>query len=191
MTGEEMSLVPADNEIVVGEIVNDLDQLAVIANQEHDLALQAYGATVEHAWRAGHALIEAKKRIIHGEWLPWLEVNFEGSQPTASRYMQIRANYSHVNSLPEGSIGKALKAIGSGSSNGSSDQPAPRQKKPATFRAVALALHKLAAAAKAFEAIDGSRLADYADEVPVWTGNLAESMKAVHAFDQKLKEIST
>lgn len=70
-------------------------------------------------------------------------------------------------------------------------QPAPRPKKPDTLRAVAVALHKLDVAAEAFEAVDLRRLSDYADEAPVWVGNLAESMKAVHAFENKLKEIST
>lgn len=70
-------------------------------------------------------------------------------------------------------------------------QPAPRAKKPDTLRAVAVALHKLDVAAEAFEAVDLRRLSDYADEAPVWVGNLAESMKAVHAFENKLKEIST
>jgi len=188
-----MSLVPVDDEIVEAELIGDLDQLADIANQEHGLALQAYGSTVEHAFRAGQALAEAKKRVIHGEWLPWLEVNFDGSARTAQGYMLVATNPQRVADLEEPSLRKALKAIGSDGSEPSngSDQPAPREKKPAAVKAVALALHKLAQAAKAFDAIDHRRLTDYADEVPVWSGNLVESMKAIEAFNQKLREIST
>jgi hypothetical protein len=186
-----MSLIPInDGEIVQGELVGDLDHLAIIANEQHTLALQAYSSTVEHAFYAGQALAEAKKRVIHGEWLPWLEQNFDASQQTASDYMRVAANYQRAGDLPEGSIRGALKAIGAASSSNGSSQPAPREKKPAALKAVALALHKLAKAAEAIDAIDVRRLADYADEVPVWSGNLAESMKAIDAFNEKLKEIS-
>jgi transposase-like protein len=66
-----------------------------------------------------------------------------------------------------------------------------RPKRPDTTKAVAVALHKLDEAARAFAAVDATKLADYASEVPVWTGNLAQSMKAIHAFDEQLKRIST
>ena len=68
----------------------------------------------------------------------------------------------------------------------------PRKKgnKPNTTKAVALALYKLAVAAEAFEAIDARKLSTYAEEVPVWSGNLSESMKAIHAFHEQLKGIS-
>lgn len=59
-------------------------------------------------------LITVKILVKHGEWLPWLEENFEGSQPTASRYMTLAENYSRVNSLldsnPDLSIREAVKA---------------------------------------------------------------------------------
>lgn len=53
-------------------------------------------------------LTQAKALCKHGEWLGWLEANFEGSQPTASRYMQLYRrwdelelleNYSRMNNL--------------------------------------------------------------------------------------------
>ncbi|WP_373284265.1 DUF3102 domain-containing protein [Gordonia jinhuaensis] len=47
----------------------------------------------------GKVLITVKILVKHGEWLPWLEENFEGSQPAASRYMTLAENYSRVNSL--------------------------------------------------------------------------------------------
>ena len=70
-------------------------------------------------------------------------------------------------------------------------QRAPRKKKPSTTKAVALALYKLAEAAEAFEAIDAKKLPDYASEVPVWAGNLTESMKTIESFKDKLMEVST
>lgn len=62
---------------------------------------------------AGELLLEVKQSLKHGEYLAWLEANFEGSQPKAWRYTRIAerwdaisANYSRVNSL---SINEALK----------------------------------------------------------------------------------
>ena len=48
----------------------------------------------------GVALVYAKELLGHGDWLPWLEENFNGSQPTASRYMKMaEANYSPMTNL--------------------------------------------------------------------------------------------
>lgn len=69
-------------------------------------------------------------------------------------------------------------------------QRAPHPRKASTTKAVALALYKLADAAEAFEAIDPRKLAEYASEVPVWSGNLAESLKAIDAFNSRLMEIN-
>jgi len=87
---------------------------AAVANREHALARQSGVSMLEHAFLAGKALIEAKGQLGHGEWLPWLAANFDASQPTASRYMQVAANYSRVNSLEEPSLRKALEALGPG-----------------------------------------------------------------------------
>lgn len=62
---------------------------------------------------AGALLLEVKKSLKHGEYLAWLEANFEGSQPKAWRYTRVAerwdvivAQYSRVNDL---SINEALK----------------------------------------------------------------------------------
>jgi len=56
-----------------------LDELAGIANEEHRLARQSFGSMLEHAIRAGEALVEARGKVDRGEWLAWLAGNFEGS----------------------------------------------------------------------------------------------------------------
>jgi hypothetical protein len=38
---------------------------------------------------AGVLLIERKRRLKHGQWLPWLEKNFEGGRTTAFRYIKL------------------------------------------------------------------------------------------------------
>jgi hypothetical protein len=41
----------------------------------------------QHATRVGAILIEAKARLGHGKWTPWLEANFAGDSRSAQRYM--------------------------------------------------------------------------------------------------------
>lgn len=43
----------------------------------------------EHYQRAGEYLRQAKAGLHHGEWLPWLERNFELSADTAQNYMAL------------------------------------------------------------------------------------------------------
>lgn len=97
-------------------------ELAEIANREHALAMQSGVAMIQHAATAGFALIDAKKQMAHGEWLPWLDENFAPSQQTASRYMIVARNYSHASNLEEASIRKILKAAAA--ENGRSERDA-------------------------------------------------------------------
>ena len=91
-----------------------LPDLASQINQAHAECEHAMRGGLGHAYRAGELLVKAKAACAHGEWLPWLEENFEGSQPTASRYMMIAKrweelpNHSRMNSLP---VNKALAAL--------------------------------------------------------------------------------
>ena len=39
------------------------------------------------AWQAGHLLLKQKRKIVHGNWELWLELNFDGKVRTAQRYM--------------------------------------------------------------------------------------------------------
>lgn len=65
-----------------------LGQLSHAANDAHSGAQRLGLDMIACAIRAGAALIEAKTRLKHGEWLPWIEENFDGSQETAKRYMR-------------------------------------------------------------------------------------------------------
>ena len=83
-----------------------LPELAEQINAEHRQCDQALQSGLEHAFKAGHLLIEAKKLCPHGTWLPWLEENFEGKDRTARAYMQVaqrwpevEANRQHVANL--------------------------------------------------------------------------------------------
>ena len=56
-------------------------------------AMQDYGRrTVEHAWKAGHALLEVKEVLKHGEWLPWLDRHGVNHR-LAQRLMELVVRY--------------------------------------------------------------------------------------------------
>jgi hypothetical protein len=46
-------------------------------------------AGIEHAVRAGSLLIDAKKVIDHGHWLPWIRDNFGLSERSAQNFMKL------------------------------------------------------------------------------------------------------
>jgi hypothetical protein len=46
-------------------------------------------STDQHAMAAGDLLLEAKLRLKHGEWLPWLAEHRSMSERTAQRYMRL------------------------------------------------------------------------------------------------------
>ncbi len=62
-----------------------LDILAAKIREHH----KAVGAAIVHAIKAGQLLLEAKRKVGHGNWLPWLEANCEMSERTAQNYMRI------------------------------------------------------------------------------------------------------
>lgn len=76
--------------VETGEVVPEsLDDLAQAANEQHRLANDHAAKAIEHAFRCGEYLTKAKANVKHGEWLPWLEQNFEGTARTATNYMLI------------------------------------------------------------------------------------------------------
>ncbi len=72
--------------------VERLNTLAEQINAEHRAFVGTLRKTAEHGIRAGELLAEAKAQCPHGTWLPWLELNFEGSTRTAQEYMRL---YNH------------------------------------------------------------------------------------------------
>ena len=89
-----------------------LDDLARTANQSHERAESFARDAVGHAITAGMALLAAKQKITHGEWLPWLQGNFNGSQRSAQAYMRVAANAQRAADLESaGSIREALREL--------------------------------------------------------------------------------
>jgi len=88
-----------------------LGALAGTANREHVAVIRARDEFVEHAIKAGEALIEAKAQVKHGEWRAWLEDHFDASERTAQIYMRVAGNPQSVADLEEPSLTGALRAI--------------------------------------------------------------------------------
>lgn len=98
-----------------------LEQLAAVANREHDAAEEqqerfrdAMRSSLQHALRAGEALLEAKERLGHGEYGKWETRHFHGSAKLAYLYRKLAdpANRQRVSDLPAAtSIRGALEAI--------------------------------------------------------------------------------
>jgi hypothetical protein len=105
--------------VLQGEVVLDLPSLADEANREHLACGEAVGSVLEHAWRAGRALAQVKAGLAHGEFLPWLEENFNGSQRHAYNYMKLadEENLQRVTTLADegASIRSALRELSANS----------------------------------------------------------------------------
>jgi hypothetical protein len=90
----------------------NVEALALIANESAEQVESSARKTVEHAERCGRALLAAKQKVPHGQWLGWLAKNFDYNQQHASRYITIAANYSRVSNLKEAtSLREALRMI--------------------------------------------------------------------------------
>ena len=71
------------------DIPDSLEDLAALINAEHRQCERAFKSGFEHAFRAGELLFYAKADLAHGEWLPWLKENFDGSVRTAQSYIRV------------------------------------------------------------------------------------------------------
>jgi hypothetical protein len=67
----------------------DLAELARRINSEHAQAEGALRAGLQHARTAGQLLLEAKAKLAHGQWLPWLKANIGASKRTCQGYMRV------------------------------------------------------------------------------------------------------
>lgn len=68
---------------------NRLPILAAQIQVAHQEAVAAVRTAAERAIEAGHALLEAKSLVKHGEWLPWLKQHARISERSAQFYMKI------------------------------------------------------------------------------------------------------
>jgi hypothetical protein len=90
-----------------------LETLAELANESARACEESGRKTVEHAIRCGRALMAAKAQVKHGEWLPWLEANFQHSSQWGQRFMQLaEANANRGLHLDEAtSVKEAMRLL--------------------------------------------------------------------------------
>jgi hypothetical protein len=75
---------------------NRLADLAAQIRVEHEAFTAAMKRGVQHAVTAGEMLIEAKARMKHGQWLPWLRDHCSMPGRTASLYMRMAAHRAEL-----------------------------------------------------------------------------------------------
>ena len=82
------------NDELVADITrsNSLTDLAARIKAEHEAVSVALKDSVRHAITAGELLIEAKDKVGHGQWLPWLRDHCTISERTAQLYMRCARN---------------------------------------------------------------------------------------------------
>jgi hypothetical protein len=83
-----------------------------MANESAELAEQNLREAVQHALRAGRALVAAKAQLPHGKWMAWLRANFDRDIGTAARYMRLADNWHSAPNIQQSeSIRQALRLI--------------------------------------------------------------------------------
>jgi hypothetical protein len=75
---------------------NSLTDLAARIRAEHEATSEALKSSVEHGIAAGELLVEAKAKVPHGQWLPWLRDNCSISERTAQLYMRCAKNRTAI-----------------------------------------------------------------------------------------------
>jgi hypothetical protein len=96
-------------------IVCPAEDLAALANQinaEHEAAEGAVRKSLEHARAAGDALLRARQKCKHGEWLPWLRANVRFSQQTAWGYTRIAREWGKLPTVGNLTLREALSILG-------------------------------------------------------------------------------
>lgn len=73
---------------MTSEITNKLDQLEEIARTEHKACVSNLQTAVQHAIRAGEALLDAKELVEPGTWMEWVETKAGMNFRTAATYMR-------------------------------------------------------------------------------------------------------
>src|SRR5262249_1706254 len=74
------------------EITTFSEELRNIAdrwNEPPPQSEQTLKKGLHHAMEAGRLLLEAKTKVEHGQWLPWLSAHCEFSERLAQKYMRI------------------------------------------------------------------------------------------------------
>jgi hypothetical protein len=86
---------------LIGPAETGLDTLAERINLEHELCQTSFRVGLAHAIEAGRLLCEAKQRLAHGQWLPWLGAHCTFSERTAQGYMRVARHAAELTADPQ------------------------------------------------------------------------------------------
>jgi hypothetical protein len=99
----------------------DLAALAADIRTWHAAVGQAMGTALAHALAVGDALVAAKARVGHGQWLTWLKQECGLNERTAQRYLKIASAREQLaairHTVSDLSLRGALKRIKADSSS--------------------------------------------------------------------------
>ena len=106
--------------------VVSLDQLARRINSAHSNFEKTFRLSLEHAKEAGGLLMQAKRKVGHGNWEAWLSNNCQVSISMSQKYMRISREWTAIEAAKEErvtylSIKGALKLL----AKPRKDRPAP------------------------------------------------------------------
>ncbi len=90
-------------------------------NHYHAKCEEAVGQAVLYAKEAGDRLLKVKESLGHGQWLPWLQKDFDGAPRTAQAYMRIANNWGELQQKRSsashlsirGALGELSSSVGS------------------------------------------------------------------------------
>jgi ParB family chromosome partitioning protein len=85
-------------------LMRSLEVLAAQINAEHDQAEAAHATALRHARRCGDLLLEAKRLVGHGNWLPWVETNLQIKKSRVEQYIQFAKAKQKSNSQQAGNL---------------------------------------------------------------------------------------
>jgi DUF3102 family protein len=71
--------------------------LAARINEAHHSAMRHADKAISQAIACGEMLLEAKAKLPHGQWLPWLRKNITFGERSAQGYMRIAQKYAGRN----------------------------------------------------------------------------------------------
>jgi hypothetical protein len=118
---------------------NSLADLAARIRTEHEATASTLQRSVEHAMAVGDLLTEAKRRVKHGRWLPWLSEQCGFSQRTAQLYMRIAKGRAAIEAKIRGGVAdlnlnQAAAVLGWRNASADSDAIGRGRDKPASRR---------------------------------------------------------
>jgi hypothetical protein len=85
--------------VPIPRLISDEEYAQAVAdsiNAEYGFAVGAVETAIEHARRCGEMLIEVKRAVGHGRWLPWLDRYCRFSERKAQYLMTLAANWGEL-----------------------------------------------------------------------------------------------